>query len=81
MSMIETFESRGKWLLARGVKNVGTRLITGAGSASARRLKTFAECWSEEKGWVPNARLGTHFFTKEDAQQYLRLNRDRLEAT
>ena len=79
MSKIETFESHGKWLLARGVRNVGTRLITGSGSASARRLLTFDVCWSEEKGWVPNARLGTQFYTKEDAQQYLRLNKDRLE--
>ena len=81
MSTIETFESHGKWLLARGVKNVGTRLITGAGGASARRLRTFEKCWSEEQGWVPNARLGTQFYTKEDAQQYLLLNRERLEGS
>jgi hypothetical protein len=78
MSTIETFESRGKWLLARGVKNVGTRLITGT---SARRLKTFDECWSDENGWVPNARLGTRFYTKEDAQQYLLLNRNQMEGS
>ena len=77
MSMIEPFESHGKWLLARGVKNVGTRLITGTGS---KRLRTFDECWSDEKGWVPNARLGTQFYTKEDAQQYLLLNRAQLES-
>ena len=81
MSTIEPFESHGKWLLARGVKNVGTRLITGVGSASATRLKTFNECWSDDTGWVSNARMGTQFYTKEDAQQYIRLNRDRLEAS
>ena len=77
MSMIEPFESHGKWLLARGVKNVGTRLITGTGS---KRLRTFDECWSDEKGWVPNARLGTQFYKNEDAQQYLLLNRAQLES-
>ena len=81
MSTIEPFESHGKWLLARGVRNVGTRIITGSSGASARGLRTFDKCWSEENGWVPNARLGTRFYTKEDAQQYLRLNRDRLESS
>ena len=80
---IDPFPHNGQFLLAANTRPLDTsRTITGTLNRKPATGLTFDGCWSEARGdWVATSAMGTPFASENDALQFLKANRQRLEST
>src|SRR5690349_13186671 len=67
----------GQWLIGRNFKQIDAGGMSGSLSRSANRVRTTFESWTGDR-WVISRPMALVFTTREEAEEYLAANWNRL---